>query len=67
MPADAALAEKLAAELGVTCVISPTLDGIGGVVASSDGGRIVRRNTFESRLTKVRALAGSQVAEVLSS
>jgi vacuolar-type H+-ATPase subunit E/Vma4 len=67
LPADAALAEKIAAELGITCAVSPTLEGIGGVVASSAGGRIVRRNTFESRLTKVRALAGSQVAEVLSS
>lgn len=66
-PEDAALAAKVAAEIGVPCTVSPTLDTVGGLVVSTSGGRVVRRNTFESRLYKVRGLAGAKVAEVLNS
>ncbi|MDO8879278.1 MAG: V-type ATP synthase subunit E [Coriobacteriia bacterium] len=66
-PDDAALAEKVVADLGATCTVASSLEGIGGAVVSYDGGRIVRRNTFESRLEKVRGLAQSKVAEVLTS
>ena len=67
VPEDAALAEKTVAELGASCTVSPTLESIGGAVVSYDGGRVVRRNTFESRLEKVRGLAQAKVAEVLTS
>lgn len=65
--ADAALAKKVAAKLGAAATVSPTLDTIGGLVISTHDGRVVRRNTFESRLLKVRSLAGARVAEVLTS
>lgn len=66
-PEDADLAKKVAGELGVECTVSPTLDTIGGLVVSTHGGRVVRRNTFESRMLKARSLAGAKVAEVLNS
>ncbi|MHB8762314.1 MAG: V-type ATP synthase subunit E [Coriobacteriia bacterium] len=66
-PEDAELATKVVAELKVACTLSPTLESIGGLVVAMNGGRVVRRNTFESRLDKVRGLAGAKVAEVLNS
>lgn len=66
-PADEALAKKVAASLGVKASVAPTLDTIGGLVATTNNGRIIRRNTFESRLLKVRSTAGIKVAEVLTS
>lgn len=66
-PEDEALAEKVATQLGLKFTISPTLDTIGGLVVSTHGGRVVRRNTFESRLEKARSVASAQVAEVLAS
>lgn len=66
-PADEALANKVVAQLGVRATVAPVLDSIGGLVASTYGGRVVRRNTFESRLLKVRTVAGAKVAEVLTS
>lgn len=65
--ADVALAEKVVRELGIDCTVTGTLDAGGGVVVTSDNGRVVRRNTFESRLLKVRGIAGAKVAEVLMS
>ena len=55
------------AELGVTATVVPTLDTIGGLIVSAHGGRVVRRNTFESRMLKARSVAGARVAEVLHS
>ena len=52
--------------MGLEGSVSPTLETIGGVVVAYEDGRIVRRNTFESRLDKVRGLAQAKVAEVLS-
>lgn len=66
-PADAELAQKVATDLGIAFTVSPTLDSIGGLVVSTHGGRVVRRNTFETRLQKASAVAGTQVAEVLTS
>lgn len=66
-PADEALARAVAAELGVDCTVAPTLDTAGGLEVASHGGRVVRKNTFESRLAKVRGLAQAKVAEVLTS
>jgi vacuolar-type H+-ATPase subunit E/Vma4 len=67
LPGDAALAEKVASELGARATVDPSLEGLGGIVVSTHGGRVVRRNTFESRLQKVRVAAGAKVAEVLTS
>lgn len=66
-PADEALAKKVVAEMGVQATVAPVLDTIGGLVVSTHGGRVVRRNTFESRLLKVRTMAGAKIAEVLTS
>lgn len=66
-PADEALAKKVAADMGATATVSPVLETIGGVVVSTHGGRVIRRNTFESRLLKVRVMAGAKIAEVLTS
>jgi vacuolar-type H+-ATPase subunit E/Vma4 len=65
-PEDVALA-KAAVGSGVEVTVSPSLETIGGVVVAYDGGRVVRMNTFESRLDKVRGLAQASVAEVLTS
>ncbi|MRS12692.1 MAG: hypothetical protein EG823_06435 [Actinobacteria bacterium] len=65
--ADAALAKKVAGGIGVNATVSPTLDSIGGLVVSTHDGRVVFRNTFESRLMKARSLAGAKIAEVLTS
>ena len=64
---DEDLAKKTVADLDVPCAVAPDLETIGGVVVSYDEGRVVRRNTFESRLVKVRGLAQAKVAEVLTS
>ena len=66
-PKDEELAKKVAAELGANATVVPTLETIGGLVVSVRDGRIVRRNTFESRLLKVRVVSGAKVAEVLTS
>jgi vacuolar-type H+-ATPase subunit E/Vma4 len=66
-PEDADLAAKTVAALGVDAKVSPTLDTIGGLVVSAHEGRVVRRNTFESRMLKARSVGGARVAEVLTS
>jgi vacuolar-type H+-ATPase subunit E/Vma4 len=65
-PADIALAEKASASLGVGCTVKAGASTKGGLVATMHGGRITRRNTFESRLAKVRTLAQARVAEILN-
>ena len=68
VPADADLAARVIAELGVaSCSVVPTLESIGGLTVTSEAGRIVRQNTFEARLTKARGLAAASVSEVLTS
>ena len=53
-PADARLAEELVESLGLDAVVEPTLHCSGGLEASDAEGRIVVRNTFESRLQRAR-------------
>ncbi len=65
-PADATLAKKVMADLGMKGTVTPTLESIGGLVVSTHDGRVVRRNTFESRMLKARSVAGAKVAEVLT-
>lgn len=66
-PADVEIARKVVKDLGLTFTVSPTLDTIGGLVVSTYGGRVVRRNTFETRLQKASTVVGTQIAEVLTS
>lgn len=66
-PADAALAEATLRELGVSAAVRPELETSGGLMVTKDSGRIMRRNTFENRLEKVRLLAQADVAEILFS
>lgn len=65
-PADAALAEKTFKALGVACTVSPSISTSGGLVVSTAGGRVLRQNTFEARLAKLRSLGQAQVAEILT-
>ncbi|MCX8007513.1 MAG: V-type ATP synthase subunit E [Coriobacteriia bacterium] len=65
-PADVALAKKVLADLGVTADVQGD-PGVGaGLTVSLHGGRVVRKNTFESRLEKVRQTAEAAVAEILT-
>jgi V/A-type H+-transporting ATPase subunit E len=66
-PEDADLAKKVAGDLGLTFTVAPTLETIGGVIVATNGGRVVHNNTFESRLHKARNVAGTRIAEVLTS
>ncbi len=63
--ADADLAMRVLAELGVDAEVKPEIATAGGVVVVRGGGRILRRNTLEDRLEKVRQSVQSDVAEIL--
>jgi len=65
-PADASLAEKVVKAVNPTCVVKPEISTAGGLIAVTVGGKVTRRNTFESRLEKARTLAQAQVAEILT-
>lgn len=66
-PADEELARSTASALGVDAEVRPELSTSGGLVVVTGGGRVMRRNTFEDRLDKVRQTAQSEVAEILFS
>ncbi len=66
-PADEALAKQVVAGLGIQAEVRPELSTSGGVVVVTGNGRIVRRNTFEDRLEKVKQTVQSEVAEILFS
>lgn len=65
-PADAALAEKTLKARGAACTVSPTISTMGGLIVSTAGGKVMRHNTFEARLAKMRSLGQAQVAEILT-
>ncbi|MCL4078580.1 V-type ATP synthase subunit E [Coriobacteriia bacterium Es71-Z0120] len=65
-PADVALARKVLADFGVSGEVEADDAITGGLVVSLHGGRVVRRNTFDSRLQKVRTAAEAAVAEILT-
>lgn len=65
-PADAQLAAKVTADLGVTVTVDPTASTRGGLTVLADGGTMARRNTIEDRVEKYRAVSESAVAEALS-
>ena len=64
-PADAVLAAKVMADLGLKAEIDPSADIRGGLTVISSGGRVFRRNTFDDRLAKVRKHVQSEVARIL--
>jgi len=64
-PADADLARTVLAERGVSAPVRPDLSAAGGLVIAFDGGRVMRRNTLDDRLDKLRGLAQAEVAEIL--
>lgn len=66
-PSDAALAEETFKAMSMGVKVRPELETRGGLVVTTDGGRIMRRNTLENRLEKVRLLAQADVAEILFS
>ncbi|HET6498587.1 MAG TPA: V-type ATP synthase subunit E [Coriobacteriia bacterium] len=64
-PADEALARAVSAELGLDVEVRSVLSTAGGAAVETGGGRIVRHNTFEDRLEKVRDSMQSDIAEIL--
>jgi len=66
-PADADLARRTFEEKGIDAAVKPEISTSGGLVVVTGGGRIMRRNTLEDRLGKVRQLIQSDVAEKLFS
>lgn len=63
--ADEQLAVGALKEIGIDAPVKPELSTAGGLVVSMNGGRIMRRNTLESRLEKVGLVAQAEVAEIL--
>lgn len=66
-PADEPLAREVLGEVGVSADVKSDLSASGGVRVLAGGGRIMRRNTFDDRLDKVRHSIQSEVAEILFS
>ncbi len=66
-PADEKLAGRLLADLGIAGAVTSGSATVGGVVVSTDGGRMIRRNTLEDRLAKLRSIAQADVAGILFS
>ncbi len=64
-PADVDLALAVLKEKGLSADVRGDLSSAGGVVISTEGGRVMRRNTLEDRLEKLRGLAQADVAEIL--
>ncbi len=62
---DESLARQTLSQLGVNAEVRGDLQTAGGLVVESDGGRIVRRNTFEDRLDRARPYIQPDVAKVL--
>lgn len=65
--ADEALATSVMSKLGVNASLKAEIETSGGLMVTTGGGRIARRNTFEDRLEKVRQRAQADVAGVLFS
>ncbi|MDZ4655789.1 MAG: V-type ATP synthase subunit E [Coriobacteriia bacterium] len=64
-PADATLAEQVAKDSRVNCEIVTDITTSGGMLVSSEKGRVLRSNTFESRLAKSREFTYARVSEIL--
>lgn len=64
-PRDVDLARSVLAELGLDAPVSSGIVTDGGVVVALDGGRVLRRNTFEDRLEKYESASQADVAGIL--
>jgi vacuolar-type H+-ATPase subunit E/Vma4 len=64
-PADERLAQAAANASGLIAEVRTDLDTAGGLIVEAEGGRIVRRNTFEDRLERVRGFVQADVAKAL--
>lgn len=64
-PADEQRARVAADAAGVSARILTDLSSMGGLVVEANGGRIVRRNTFEDRLERARQQVQTDVAKAL--
>lgn len=62
---DLDLAKRALVELGVEAEVKPEITTSGGVVVERAEGRILRKNTFEERLERVRQSVRAEVAEIL--
>lgn len=62
-PADSELARSTLAGMGLSGEVVSDLKTTGGLVVDLSGGRIIRRDTLEDRLSKVRELDQAAVAE----
>ncbi len=66
-PADVELATAVLREKGLSAEVRGDLSTSGGLAVSTDGGRVMHRNTLEDRLDKLRGMAQADVAEILFS
>ncbi|HSK46412.1 MAG TPA: V-type ATP synthase subunit E [Coriobacteriia bacterium] len=64
-PSDSELARAFVAEKGLVGEVKPELSSAGGVVIVTQGGSVLKRNTLEDRLDKLRGLAQADVAEIV--
>ena len=64
-PADADLAKRTLASLGVSGQVDASASTVGGLTVAASGGRVFRRNTLEERMSKVRKTRQAEVAEIL--
>lgn len=64
-PADAQLAQAAAESAPVAATVATDLSSAGGLVIEANGGRVVRRNTFEDRLERARQQVQTDVAKAL--
>ncbi len=64
-PADVELGRAFLAEKGLTAEVKPEISTGGGVIVATRGGTVLRRNTVEERLEKLRGLAQADVAEIV--
>lgn len=64
-PADIKLANATLAESGRKGEVEGDLESSGGLTVVSNGGTVIRRNTFEDRIHKARPLVQSQISETL--
>ncbi|HVP96445.1 V-type ATP synthase subunit E [Methanoregula sp.] len=64
-PRDADLCTKTLAALNISCEIRTDLSTLGGLAISSPDGRTLLKNTFESRLERVRELRRREIHAVL--
>jgi vacuolar-type H+-ATPase subunit E/Vma4 len=65
--ADVDLARRVVSEIGVSAEVLGDVTSAGGLVVELDEGRIMRRNTFEDRLSRARSSLQADVAKALVS